>query len=60
MSPNSYNSDAYNVWAIQDRGNLNAYASYYPYAIYPATYLKENIKILGGNGTISSPYELSL
>ena len=44
-----------------DAGRYVSYRiRYYPYSVYPAIYLKSSVKITGGTGSSSDPYQLSL
>ena len=65
----SYNSyEAYGVFRIDNRGHIIDNASYYvsgdhaaqTYGIKPVVYLKDNIRIVDGKGTSSSPYKLAI
>ena len=61
ITPYSVNSDS--VFDIHDSGDVHYSNAYYTYSIYgvrPAVFLKSSVKITNGNGTESSPYEISL
>ena len=58
ITPNSSNSNyVFNLYSI---GPVYSNFAYYSYAVSPALYLSSNVKISGGEGTESSPYQLSL
>lgn len=57
------------VWVYEDWEIMGYYFNGYPikntsdiwwYQVYPSVYLKENVSIVSGNGTSSSPYILSI
>ena len=59
LTPNSFNANT--VFHVLSIGNVNnsRYAGS-SNAVYPALYLSSNVKISGGDGSVSSPFELSL
>ena len=58
LTPESSNS--YDVFLVNSLGYVDDRFAYYRYVVFPAIYLSSNVKISGGEGTESSPYELSL
>ena len=48
------------VHTVLSHGNVYHNHAYLIAAIHPVTYLTSNVKITSGNGTIDSPYKLSL
>ena len=48
------------IWYVDGLGAARAEASAYARAIRPSVYLKPNVKIIGGTGTETDPYKLSL
>ena len=59
IMPCAYSGDARNVFGIYYDSFVTSDSSYIANDIYPALYLKSNIKIVSGDGTIDSPYEFS-
>ena len=60
----SYSAIDYVLFAVSNGGRV-FYASFYlgspqSYAVSPVLYLSSNVKITGGTGTSSDPYQLSL
>ena len=56
-----YSSTSRDVFRVYINGSVNGYnANYSSYAASPALYLNSNVKISGGEGMESSPYQLSL
>ena len=59
LTPRSTNSRS--VFNVDNRGNVHdSDASGTYIAVSPALYLSSNVKISGGDGSVSSPFELSL
>ena len=58
LSPSSANS--YFVFVVQSNGGLTNGNADEIYCVRPTLYLASNVKISGGEGTESSPYQLSL
>ena len=58
MTPRSSNSS--NVFAVFYNGNLTHIDAYVGYGVRPSIYLKSNIAVMGGDGSRSNPYEVSL
>ena len=58
ITPNSSRSDL--VFNLNSIGNVYNNIAGNRYAVSPALYLSSNVKISGGEGTESSPYQLSL
>ena len=58
LTPYSSNSDG--VFYVYSDGNVSNVDANYRNDVSPAIYLSSNVKISGGEGTESSPYELSL
>ena len=58
LAPNT--EDSSYVISIYSDGRVANNNAYSAYGIRPVTYLSSSVKITGGNGTLSSPYELSL
>ena len=56
---NAYHSMNGFVTYISD-AQLSTTASYDPHEVHPAVYLKNNVKIVSGNGSQSNPFKLSL
>ena len=57
-SPNSGNS--YNVFYVGTNAYLSNYRANYGYGVRPVLYLKSNVYVTGGDGSINNPYQLSL
>ena len=55
-----YSSYSYRVFYVGSLGGVNSFTANNSYAVSPALYLSSNVKISGGEGTESSPYQLSL
>ena len=55
-----YSSYSNNVFSVHSSGSVNDYHARNSYDVSPALYLSSNVKISGGEGTESSPYQLSL
>ena len=53
-------SASYRVFTLSGNGRVNNSFAYSRYAVSAALYLSSNVKISGGEGTESSPYQLSL
>ncbi|MCI8446694.1 MAG: hypothetical protein HFH31_04270, partial [Bacilli bacterium] len=53
-------SGPYNVWIVRADGFVPWYNANYTTVVRPVVYLKSSIKITGGTGTSSDPYQLSL
>ena len=58
LTPRSSNSNS--VFTVLSYGHVYTYYAISRNAVSPAIYLSSNVKISGGEGTKSSPYELSL
>ena len=58
LTPKSDNSNY--VFRVDSHGHVSYNYAYYIYAVSPALYLSSNVKISGGDGSVSSPFELSL
>ena len=58
MSPNANPDNANNVWNVTVGGFLSFFHASYPFAVFPAIYLKSNILIESGKGTSINPYIL--
>ena len=58
LTPNSAYS--YSVFVVRSYGRVNRDSADIYYAVSPALYLSSNVKISGGDGSVSSPFELSL
>ena len=56
LSPYSGNSDS--VFLVNGEGYVNLGGVYYFYSVFPAVFLKSDIKITGGTGEESNPYIL--
>ncbi len=57
----SYSNLSYLVFGVDSDGYMsNIVANSTTHAVFPALYLSSNVRISGGEGTESSPYELSL
>ena len=59
LSPNANSSISYGVWGVHDGFAISGYA-YIDAGVRPSIYLKSNIVIVGGDGTNSNPYKLSI
>ena len=57
MTPRSSNSD--NVFYVYYYGYLSNNDASNGYGVRPSIYLKSNIAVMGGDGSYSSPYEIS-
>ena len=57
-SPNSGNSN--NVFYVITFASLNGSNAYNGYGVRPVLYLKSNVYVTGGDGSINNPYQLSL
>ena len=58
LSPTAYPDNAYKVWNVTVGGFLSFFHASYPFAVFPAIYLKSNILIESGKGTSINPYIL--
>ena len=58
LSPFAYPAYAYDVWNVTVGGFLSFFHASYPFAVFPAIYLKSNILIESGKGTSIDPYIL--
>ena len=58
ITPKSSNSSG--VFFLYRAGNVSTYSARSSGTVSPALYLSSNVKISGGEGTESSPYQLSL
>ena len=58
--PSSGNRHPGYVYQVIFSGNIQATSASINYNVRPVVYLKSNIKITGGTGTSSDPYQLSL
>ena len=54
-----YSSNSYFVFAVHSNGNL-FYSANSGYAARPVFYLKSNVELNGGSGTLSAPYTLAV
>ena len=59
MSPIS-SSYSHFVWIVAFDGSLNSRLAYYTYGVRPVVTLSSNVKITSGDGSESSPYQLSI
>ena len=57
LTPGS--SYSISVFIVNNNGSLYSYNAYLGNGTRPSIYLKSNIAIMGGDGTIDSPYQLS-
>ena len=51
---------SYSVFDVLSYGRVYSLDANYSNAVSPALYLSSNVKISGGDGSVSSPFELSL
>ena len=57
MTPSSSNS--YTVFLVDSLGRLSSSNANFGIGVRPSIYLKSNIAVMGGDGSINAPYELS-
>ena len=55
LSAYNYNNLAYSIYA---NGNINLHYVSSPYGVEPVAYLKSNVKIVNGSGTLDNPFVL--
>ena len=55
-----FSDNASTVFHVHTNGRVYSYRATLDYAVSPALYLSSNVKISGGDGSVSSPFELSL
>lgn len=60
LIPGGYQIYATGVFNIYGDGKSYMNSAYFAHAIFPVLYLKSNIKIIGGNGSESNAFVLSL
>ena len=60
MTPNSNKDFAVDGFDIRSDGHLNNHNNALANDIFPVLYLKSNVKIINGNGSLQHPFELSL
>lgn len=59
LNPQASSNDAYGALSVSTDGAMYGNLARNSYAVFPTLYLKSNIKLVSGNGTEDSPYELS-
>ena len=52
--------DSHGVWYVSDDGYVNDYFVYYGYASRPVLYLKSDVTVMGGDGSLDNPYRIRL
>ena len=55
----SLSSSSYSVFSVVGRGSLYDYGARTAYGVRPSIYLKSNIAVMVGDGSIDSPFEVS-
>ena len=55
-----YSGSSGSVFFVNGDGYVDSYSASYSRVVSPALYLSSNVKISGGDGSVSSPFELSL
>ncbi len=60
LSPGATSSDSYSVHGVIFTGSVTTSNACYQHAVWPSVYLVSSTKILGGEGTLENPYELSV
>ena len=58
MTPGAASNYATNVYSISTSGYAYSGYAYYKHAISPVVYLKTNVKVTGGDGSIDNPFTL--
>ena len=59
LSPNANSSYASYPWGVYS-GGVDGYYAYYGVGIRPALYLKSDVSITSGDGSSTSPYQISM
>ena len=60
LSPFAISGEPYNAWIVTYRGSVGGEYVYAPRTVFPTVYLNSDVKIIGGTGTNTDPYILSL
>ena len=58
ITPNSDFSSA--VWSVSSAGYVNNDNAFYGYASRPVLYLKSDVTVMGGDGSLDNPYRIRL
>ena len=58
ITPHSDNSSS--VCYVHNTGHVNVYYAYYGYASRPVLYLKSDVTVMGGDGSLASPYQIGI
>ena len=58
ITPNS--DDYVSVWDVYNTGSVDNYNSLNGYASRPVLYLKSDVTVMGGNGSLDNPYRIRL
>jgi len=56
----SYSAYAYRVWGMKYDGYTSGHDAFNVFSVRPTLYLKSNLKIMSGDGTMEAPYELNM
>ena len=54
-----YSDNSNRVWSVSTTGFVYNYA-YYGYASRPVLYLKSDVTVMGGDGSLASPYQIGI
>ena len=60
LSPFAISGESYNAWMISYTGSVGGEYVFAPGIVFPTIYLNSDVKIIGGTGTNTDPYILSL
>ena len=60
MMPSANMIQLSDVYRISVSGNLASHDADANYSVFPVLYLKTNVKVTGGTGSVFSPYDLSI
>ena len=60
ISPGGNPSEARGAWVVNGNGFVGSYYAYFGDGVRPAIYLKSNVSITSGDGSSTSPYQISI
>ncbi len=60
MTPTAMSSFSSQVFRVMTSGYMDANDAYYGISVYPTVYLKNSVKIVTGEGTITNPFQIEL
>ena len=60
LSPHAASDFANDAWNVDSSGYVGSGHAYYGYGVRPSVYLKSNVHIMGGDGSSTNPYRISM